>query len=52
MVEKALRVLVDIKLNVSQLWTLAAKKVSSILGCVRKVEEGDLPPLLVLVRHV
>ena len=44
--EKALRVPVNIKLNMSQLWTLAAKEVSSILGCIRKVEEGELPPLL------
>ena len=45
MAEKTPRVLVDIKLNVSQLCTLAAK-VSSILGCIRKVERSDLSPLL------
>lgn len=38
LVKKALRVWVDIKLNMSQLWTPVSKKISSILGCIRKVE--------------
>jgi len=40
--EKALRVLLDIKLNMSQLCTLAAKVVS-----VRKVEGGHHTPMCV-----
>lgn len=46
LLKKALRVQVDIKLGgMSQLWTPRAK-ISSTLGCIRKVEWGDLPNLL------
>lgn len=46
MTEKALRVLVDIKLNVSQLCTVAAKKVSSILGFIRKSTASSLKEVI------
>ena len=35
--EKGLRVMVDEKLNISQQRVLAAQKVNSILGSIRKV---------------
>lgn len=38
LVKKALRVRVDIKLYMAQLWTPVAKKISSTLGCIRKAE--------------
>lgn len=38
LVKKALKVRVDIKLNMRQLWTPGAKKISSTLGCIRRVE--------------
>lgn len=38
LVKKALRVWVDVKLNMTQLWTPVAKKISSTLGCIRKAE--------------
>lgn len=44
--EKALRVLVDIKWNVSQLCTVAAKKVSSTLGFIRKSTANSLKEMI------